>query len=707
MTTALSIEPGLGSSINQLSGAFRAIADPDASLRPLYGETGASSGGLDLDGEVALYHRLQTRLDLHIRALASIFGFHDVFFIDPDFNIIYSIDKEDDFTSNLLDGPYANSGLGIAARAARDGVPGKVYLSDFSGYDSMGGDISAFMVLQLLDNSGDLAGYLATQMDSTMLESVVKIEGELGQSSSAYLIGPDGQSRTPVPESDVEVAVETLPHFRAAAEGREDFYENAPLARGGTGLAKVVPLEAFGQSWGLVYERDNADALGKSRAILADILWAGAALAVVMAALGYFVSRSILQPFLRTKVSLEEVANGNLDAKVEGQDRGDEIGAFARSIVSLQRALAQGREAEARRAADAEDLKAVVSGLRAGLHNLSAGNLSCQINDAFSESYEGLRADFNQSVEHLANTISQVVEISESIHARAGEISGASEDLSRRTENQAAALEETAAALDEMTASVKSAAEGAREVEMIVQKARKDAEDSGSVVRDAVDAMNRIRESSDQISQIIGAIDDIAFQTNLLALNAGVEAARAGEAGKGFAVVASEVRALAQRSSNAAKEIKTLIVDSAEHVGTGVEQVGRAGEALTNIVGSVANITSLVGDIANGASEQSAGLAEINIGVTQLDQVTQQNAAMVEQATAASHSLQQDSRRLTEMVGHFSVASEIVDSHKVVDFRSRRETSEKEALVPVMEMQVAKSVAAAGQSAAPGIWEDF
>ena len=315
--------------------------------------------------------------------------------------------------------------------------------------------------------------------------------------------------------------------------------------------------------------------------------------------------------------------------------------------------------------------------------------------------------DFNQSVEHLAKTISQVVEVSESIHSRAGEISSASDDLSRRTENQAAALEETAAALDEMTASVKSAAEGAREVETIVQKARREAEDSGAVVQGAVEAMSRIRESSDQISQIIGAIDDIAFQTNLLALNAGVEAARAGEAGKGFAVVASEVRALAQRSSAAAKEIKALIVDSAEHVGTGVERVGRAGEALTNIVGSVANITSLVGNIANGASEQSAGLGEINIGVTQLDQVTQQNAAMVEQATAASHSLQQDSRRLTEMVAHFSMAIGNVESRNVVDFRSRREPSKTEAKIRLMEKPAAQVAAVRAQNAAPGVWEDF
>ncbi|MBI1172832.1 methyl-accepting chemotaxis protein [bacterium] len=305
--------------------------------------------------------------------------------------------------------------------------------------------------------------------------------------------------------------------------------------------------------------------------------------------------------------------------------------------------------------AEREALRRVVGSLGSGLKDLSSGNLTRPITQAFASDYEPLRVDFNTAVANLSDTIMQVIDASHSIRARSAEISGASEDLSRRTENQAAALEETAAALDELTSSVRLAAGGARDVEEIVREARERAEESKVVVEGAVAAMSEIEASSQQISQIIGSIDDIAFQTNLLALNAGVEAARAGDAGRGFAVVASEVRALAQRSSDAAKEIKSLISASARHVGRGVDQVGKAGDALNTMLGSVVGISTHVSSIAAAAGEQSSGLAEINVGVSQLDQVTQQNAAMVEESTAASLALRADAAGLADIVAMFKV----------------------------------------------------
>lgn len=331
---------------------------------------------------------------------------------------------------------------------------------------------------------------------------------------------------------------------------------------------------------------------------------------------------------------------------------------FSASDALLRDARAAQQEATSYAEAQTAEriaLRSVVKSLGGGLKDLSSGNLTHRIGDEFAEDYEPLRRDFNAALETLSGTILRVIDSSQNIHARSTEISGASEDLSRRTENQAAALEETAAALDELTSSVKLAADGAREVESIVREAQCKAEESKLVVAAAVSAMSEIEASSQQISQIIGSIDDIAFQTNLLALNAGVEAARAGDAGRGFAVVASEVRALAQRSSEAAKEIKKLISDSARQVGRGVDQVGKAGDALHNMLGSVIGISSLVSNIAAAASEQSTGLDEINLGVTQLDQVTQQNAAMVEETTAASLSLRTDASSLAEMVAIFKV----------------------------------------------------
>ncbi|MEX0301974.1 MAG: CHASE3 domain-containing protein [Leisingera sp.] len=354
--------------------------------------------------------------------------------------------------------------------------------------------------------------------------------------------------------------------------------------------------------------------------------------------------------------AMKGLAEGDNTVKITGQARGDEVGDMARSLEVFRDELAKMQEAELRKAEgkDAE-LKRVVEELSTRLSRLSEGDLTIAIKEGFPEEYEQLRADFNSSIETLSATVLQVVDSTSSISGGAAEISQASDDLSQRTESQAATLEQTAAAIDELTASVKAAAEGARNVESTVQEARQEAEDSGGVVQDAVSAMSGIEESSNKISQIITVIDDISFQTNLLALNAGVEAARAGEAGRGFAVVASEVRALAQRSSDAAMEIKTLISDSSRQVEQGVDLVGRAGGALQSIVGRVSHISQLVSEIAEGAAEQSTGLAEINTGMTQLDEVTQQNAAMVEEATAAGHLLNSDAGKLAELVARFQV----------------------------------------------------
>jgi methyl-accepting chemotaxis protein len=255
-----------------------------------------------------------------------------------------------------------------------------------------------------------------------------------------------------------------------------------------------------------------------------------------------------------------------------------------------------------------------------------------------------------------------IVHAANGIGAGSDEIASAADDLSRRSEQQAASLEETAAALDEITATVKRSSAGAQEASKVVGSTRGDAERSSIVVRNAVEAMNQIEKSSQSISQIIGVIDEIAFQTNLLALNAGVEAARAGEAGRGFAVVAQEVRALAQRSADAAKEIKTLISTSSQQVNQGVSMVGQTGEALQAIVGKVGEIDALVSEIAASGQEQATGLNEVNAAVNQMDQTVQQNAAMVEQSTAASHALKGEAGNLMQMISRFRVNGAVANT---------------------------------------------
>lgn len=323
---------------------------------------------------------------------------------------------------------------------------------------------------------------------------------------------------------------------------------------------------------------------------------------------------------------------------------------IAGDVTAAQHAL---RVVEDQNLAMQNSQRAVVEALRISLNRLSEGDLSTRIDNVFHSDYEQLRADFNRATETLADAMQTVIDNAASIEAESHEISNAAEDLSKRTETQAATLEETATALDQLTSSVRSAASGAVEANKVATDARDSAETSGHVVKQAVTAMGEIEESSTKISRIISVIDDIAFQTNLLALNAGVEAARAGEAGRGFAVVASEVRALAQRSSDAAREIDGLISASSRHVRRGVDLVGETGRSLEGILAAAIDIAARMSEIAGSSQEQSASLAEINIAVNQLDQVTQQNAAMFEQTTAASHSLSRGAQALTATTAQF------------------------------------------------------
>ncbi|MCA0921670.1 methyl-accepting chemotaxis protein [Pseudooceanicola nanhaiensis] len=319
-------------------------------------------------------------------------------------------------------------------------------------------------------------------------------------------------------------------------------------------------------------------------------------------------------------------------------------------VTEAQRRMVAGEEARQRMEADQH---AVVEALRIGLRNMSDGDLSIRLNESFSSEYEGLRRDFNEALQRLGDAMRDIAIETVSMQQETGEISRAADEMSRRTEKQALTLQSTAARLDEVTKHVASAAEGASRADRIVAEARNSAERSGSVVDEAEGAMAAIASSSREVVKVVEVIDDIAFQTSLLALNAGVEAARAGEAGRGFAVVATEVRALAQRCSNAAGEIGTLISSSGRHVERGVELVGQTGDALKTIVGSISEIADYIGAVARAGEEQSRGLAEVNGSVNQIDQVTQETAAMFEETNSAAHALADRAGGLARTAGHF------------------------------------------------------
>ncbi len=717
MLRTLAAAPDMDRAVEGLDRGMMAIENGPEALREAYVENNPNPAGERQRFDRALgieeYHEVHAWVNPWFREMAELNSYYDMFIIDAHGTVIYSVAKEEDYMANLDAGPLATSGLAEVAEKARNAKPGEVFLSDLAPYAASGGEAAIFLATPLMNAEGAVEGALAVQLNKDKLDAIVNSADGLGETGQAYIVGHDGKSRTP---SRVEGEFDEFqqmpgeePQIRAATAGEAGFFDDTLNVAGDAVMAAVVPLEELGVEWALVVEIDQSEIMGPANAVMRTVLMIGAVLAALALGAGIFFARTITKPIDRISKAIDQIANGDLQVKVVDAERGDELGVIATSLNGLLDKLTVAKLAEEERARLQEELRIVVESLSGGLQELSEGNLTRPISGPFAADYDQLRQDFNATLKNLATTITKVVDASQSIRARSSEISTASEDLSRRTENQAAALEETAAALDELTASVRSAAEGAREVEGIVRAARKEAEDSGIVVQGAVAAMAEIEKSSEQISQIIGAIDDIAFQTNLLALNAGVEAARAGDAGKGFAVVASEVRALAQRSSAAAKEIKTLIATSAQHVGRGVDQVGKAGAALHSIVGSVANISTLVSHIAAGSAEQSTGLAEINIGVTQLDQVTQQNAAMVEESTAASHSLTQDATGLAEVVSQFKIPAGAGAGEKVVamsqfvptDFAGSRSSSAEHVEVP------AEQPARAASSGAATKWQDF
>jgi methyl-accepting chemotaxis protein len=384
-------------------------------------------------------------------------------------------------------------------------------------------------------------------------------------------------------------------------------------------------------------------------------------------------ARRQLAPLATLRDAMSRVMRGDLSVTLPFAGRADDIGLMADAVHGFRdealektriaaEAAAQRATSEAERdaagadsARRAADQAVVVRRLAEGLDRLSAGDLTVRLAEPFATDYEGLRADFNQAVERLEGAMSAVVSAVSGLNSGAGGIATAADDLSRRSEAQAASLEETAAALDQITATVRRTAEGAKEAHRAVGDAQAEAGRSREVVASAVEAIGGIEASSRQVAQIIGVIDEIAFQTNLLALNAGVEAARAGDAGRGFAVVAQEVRALAQRSADAAKEIKVHIGDSERQVASGVSLVGAAGETLQRIAGQVGAISAVITEIAASAQEQSSGLSQVNIAVNQMDQGTQHTTAMASRSASSSQALLDEVRSLADLVQRFKV----------------------------------------------------
>ena len=618
---------------------------------------------LDFAPDGSRYSEVHGEFHPYLRTVLQDRGYYDIFLFNTEGDLIYSVFKELDYATNLKTGPYANTDLGNAFIDAMEHRSGEVSFFDFKPYSPSAGAPASFISTPISNADGTLLGVLAFQMPIDRLNAVMAHRKGLGETGQSYVVGEDLLMRSDSrfsKESTIlnqEVNTEAVRKAIAGESGlilTEDY-------RGVSTLVSFEIAQLLGVKWAVITQQDSAEIFAPIVKLKRNILIQIIISSLILAIIGTMIGRAISKPIIALRRSMGKMAKGETAVEIPYVSRGDEIGEMAVSLSQFQDDLSQ---AELNRTRHQEQVQKhtqsqtrVVEGLAGGLKALSDGNLMNTLNEAFDAEYEQLRSDFNSANQNLKSTMEKILLASNGIQNGAEEMSIASDDLSKRTENQAAALEQTAAALDEVTATVQQTAKAAADARTAVTTARQDAETGGVVVKDTVSAMGSIKESSEKISQIIGVIDEIAFQTNLLALNAGVEAARAGEAGRGFAVVASEVRALAQRSSDAAKDIKDLISASAHHVQTGVSLVDQTGQALDKIVSQVANVDKLVTGISASANEQATGLAEVNSAINEMDRVTQRNAAMVEESTAACHALTNESTQLMTLVRHFKIGN--------------------------------------------------
>ncbi|MGV8938881.1 MAG: methyl-accepting chemotaxis protein [Allorhizobium sp.] len=594
----------------------------------------------------------------------------DIYILDPNGLIVYSVTKGPEFLTNVSD--PQNAALKTIFDAANAGPLDAVQRSGFVDMKTEEGTSSALIARPLaISVWGTVVkkGIIIARVSTKTLATVLTPDG-LGRTiDDAYLLGSDGALRTgAVSSANSAIPAELVTAAKAQAAGSE-------FAQTGdhSSFYSYQPVKIFGQDHLLVIGQNETEILASANELARWALLATLAVLCCMGAVGILVSSSLTRPLTDLANLMNRLNEGDKDIDIKAANRRDEIGTMARALESFRHnavekermetdAVHRGeqideerRQRESEKARSAEELEVAVSALATGLQNLSNGKLNLRIEKPFVPALDHLRIDFNYSVEKLEETIASISASADTIRGGSGDLKSASENLAQRTERQATSLEEAAAALGEMTNSVNDSLRRCETAVEVAAETLSGANASSGVVNEAIVAMERIESSSSKIRQIIDVIDQISFQTNLLALNAGVEAARAGEAGKGFAVVAQEVRELAQRSSAAARDISQLINTSTTDVAGGVALVLKTGDSLHHIEQNIVAINQHIGAIASASREQSGRLGEINASVNELDHVTQQNAAMVEETTAAAFALASEADGLNQQVSHFAV----------------------------------------------------
>lgn len=592
------------------------------------------------------------------RQIKDLYNLHDFFLFDMDGNLVYSVFKEADFATNFETGPYRDSGLASAYRMARDGVIGETYFADFSSYAPSNNAPASFIASPIMDPINQAIGVVAIQLPADSLTALVANPEGLGATGELTLIGSDLKSRSESRFEDRHTISTTLtinPTVLSAMENGSTSYYAEPDLTGEPAVGVATTLDILGERWLLLGEIALSEVYEAAYAQRNKTLVFSAIAMVIVALCGWFVSRAFSRPLDAVVTAMARVAERDYEAQLPDLNRQDEIGDLARAVTLVVDRLREFDDKLVLEKKSADAQKFAVSELATGLKRLADGDFSRGLDRSFAAEYDELRVNYNETIQRLGETISDLKTFSELLKNQTETIGRDSNELSQRTENQASTLEETAAAIDQITETITQNGNDLRSAETLILETDGHVKQGRSVVENTTKAMDEIEKSSEEIGSIIRVVDDIAFQTNLLALNAGVEAARAGDAGRGFAVVAAEVRQLAMRSAEAVAQIKSLIETSSTNVGSGVKLVRQTEAVLMEIVQRMEGISTVITSVASGAAEQSGNIGEINTGVNNLDRVTQQNAMMVENSNASLQALSSEATKLSRMLAGFKV----------------------------------------------------
>jgi methyl-accepting chemotaxis protein len=690
--------------------------DPTAEVRKLYVDDNPDKenlAALETLGTTGAYDVTHTRFHKGFRSQITARGYRDLYLFDLKGFMVYSVNKGEDFGTSFAEGgPLATSSLGqVFQQAVAIENPDDLVFADFAPYQAAGGLPASFFAKPVFNAQGRKVGVLAIQLPSERLDAVIGDRTGLGETGEVLVVGPDGLLRSDSSFTEANDAMLTPfagPVLDTALAGTANNGETSAY-RATDMLVAAAPIATRGQPWAAVAVMATDEVLAPVVNMRNMMLAIGAGLLAVVAALSLLFSRAITKPITRLTDTMEALAKGDLEVEVRGAGRTDELGAMARAVEVFRengQKVAQMTEAEAAQVlanqaerarmmeslqrafgdvvdaaiagdftkrveaefADAElntlarSVNSLVETVDRGLGEtgdvlsaLADTNLTRRVRGEYEGAFARLKNDTNAVAEKLGEIVGQLRQTSSALKTATGEILSGANDLSERTTRQAATIEETSATMEQLAATVLQNAAKAEAASKQAQAVSETAEEGGRVMTQATDAMDRITASSGKISNIIGLIDDIAFQTNLLALNASVEAARAGDAGKGFAVVAVEVRRLAQSAASASADVKVLIEQSANEVKGGSRLVADAAAKLSGMLGSIRDNTAALQAISRDSRSQASAIDEVNIAVRTMDEMTQHNAALVEETNAAIEQTEAQATELDHIVDVFTI----------------------------------------------------